>query len=98
MTVILAVEPRDILTVFNDPDYYIGYDNSKIAPIAAAADAGTKEEWIEGMKKVAKTTAEDVASLPLFLFPNIVVADAALTGIAPNAVTESLNMTKLAWN
>ncbi len=30
------------------------------------------------MKKVAETTAEDVASLPLFLFPNIVVADAGL--------------------
>ncbi|MDQ1176226.1 ABC transporter substrate-binding protein [Microbacterium sp. SORGH_AS_0421] len=98
MTVILAVEPRDILTVFNDPNYYIGYDNSKISALAAAADAGTKEEWIDGMKKVAKITAEDVASLPLFLFPNIVVADAALKGIAPNAVTESLNMTKLAWN
>jgi peptide/nickel transport system substrate-binding protein len=97
MTVILSVEPRDILPTLNDPDYYIGFDNSEIAPIAAAADAGTTEEWIEGMKEVARITAEQVASLPLFLFPNIVVADAALEGIAANAVTESLDLTNLAW-
>ncbi|WP_394279879.1 ABC transporter substrate-binding protein [Microbacterium sp.] len=97
MTVILSVEPRDILPTFNDPEYYIGFDNSEIAPIAAAADAGTTEEWIAGMKDVARITAEQVASVPLFLFPNIVVADADLDGIAANAVTESLDLTGLAW-
>lgn len=98
MSVILAVEPRDLLATFNNPDYYIGYDNSEIAPIAAAADTGTEEEWIEGMKQVAEITANDVASLPLFLFPNVVVADAALDGIAANAVTESLELAGLRWN
>ena len=98
MSVILAVEPRDILATFNNPDYYIGYDNSEIAPIAADADAASEEEWIEGMKEVAEITATDVASLPLFLFPNVVVADAALEGIAANAVTESLVLSGLRWN
>ena len=98
MSVILAVEPRDILTTFNNPDYYIGYDNSEIAPIAAAADTGSQEEWIDGMKQVAEITAKDVASLPLFLFPNVVVANAQLDGIAANAVTESLVLAGLRWN
>ena len=98
MSVILAVEPRDLLATFNNPEYYIGYDNSEIAPIAAAADTGTEEEWIDGMKQVAEITATDVASLPLFLFPNVVVADAALDGIAANAVTESLELAGLRWN
>lgn len=98
MSVILAVEARDLLATFNNPDYYIGYDNSEIAPIVAAADAGSEEEWVEGMKEVAEITATDVASLPLFLFPNIVVADAQLGGIAGNAVTESLVLSGLHWN
>jgi len=98
MSVILAVEPRDLLATFNNPDYYIGYDNTEIAPIAAAADTGSEEEWIDGMKEVVEITAEDVASLPLFLFPNVVVADAELDGIAGNAVTESLVLSGLRWN
>lgn len=98
MSVILAVEARDILPTFNDPEYYIGYDNTEIAPIAAEADAGTQDEWVEGMKQVAEITATDVAALPLFLFPNVVVADAELDGIAANAVTESLVLSGLRWN
>ncbi|MBT2534831.1 ABC transporter substrate-binding protein [Arthrobacter sp. ISL-69] len=97
MSVILAVEPRDILATFNNPNYYIGYDNTEIAPIAAAADQGTSEEWVQGMKEVTKKTAEDVASIPLFLFPNVVVADSELKGIAANAVTESLELQGLNW-
>ncbi|MFF2300490.1 ABC transporter substrate-binding protein [Arthrobacter sp. NPDC058127] len=97
MSVILAVEPRDILATFNNPKYYIGYDNTTIAPIAAAADKGTTEQWIQGMREVAKKTAEDVASVPLFLFPNVVVANSKLQGIAANAVTESLVLQGLNW-
>jgi peptide/nickel transport system substrate-binding protein len=97
MSVILAVEPRDILPTFNNPNYYIGYDNTAIAPIAAAADKGTPEQWVQGMKDVSKKTAEDVASVPLFLFPNVVVANSKLQGIAANAVTESLVLQGLNW-
>lgn len=98
MSVILLTEPRDILPTFNDPEYFIGFDNTEIAPIAASADSATRDEWIAGMREIARITAEDVASVPLFLFPNVVVADASLTGIKANAVTESLDLTELAWS
>jgi len=97
MSVILAVEARDLLPTFNVPTYYIGYDNSVIAPLAIAADQASEEEWIAGMKEITEQIVEDVPAVPLFLFPNIVVADADLTGIAGNSVTESLVLSGLAW-
>ncbi|MGW9022031.1 ABC transporter substrate-binding protein [Leucobacter chromiiresistens] len=98
MTTVLAVEARDILTVFNDPNYYIGYDNSKIAPIAEEADAADEEGYVAGMKQVAEQIVDDAASGVLFLFPNITVAKADLQGMPENAIIEALDLTNLSWN
>ncbi|WP_053386610.1 ABC transporter substrate-binding protein [Leucobacter japonicus] len=97
LTTVLAVEARDILTVFNDPNYYIGYDNSKIAPIAAEADAADEAGYVEGMKRVSEQIVDDAASGVLFLFPNITVAKAGLQGMPENAIIEALDLTDLSW-
>jgi peptide/nickel transport system substrate-binding protein len=97
MTTVLAVEARDILTVFNDPDYYIGYDNSKIAPIAAEADTADEAGYIDGMQQFARQIVDDAASGVLFLFPNITVAKAGLQGMPENAIIEALDLTNLSW-
>lgn len=97
MTTVLAVEARDLLTVFNNPDYYIGYDNSKIADIADEADAADEEGYIAGMQEVQKQIVEDAASGVLFLFPNIVITKAGLEGVPENSIIESLNLTQLSW-
>ena len=97
MTTVLAVEARDLLTVFNNPDYYIGYDNSKIAPIAAAADEADEQGYISGMQDVQKQIVADAASGVLFLFPNIVITQADLEGMPENSIVESLDLTGLSW-
>ena len=97
MTTVLAVEARDMLTVFNDPNYYIGYDNSKIAPIAAKADAADEAGYVEGMKQVSEQIVDDAASGVLFLFPNITVSKAGLQGMPENAIIEALDLTNLSW-
>ena len=97
MTTVLAVEARDLLTVFNNPDYYIGYDNSKIAPIAAEADAADEAGYIEGMQQVQQQIVDDAASGVLFLFPNIVITAAGLEGVPENAIVEALDLTELSW-
>lgn len=97
MTVILAVEARDILTVFNNPDYYIGYDNSVIAPLAEAADKADEAGYVDGMKQVARQIVDDAATPILFLFPNINVIDADLKGMPENAIIEALDLTNLSW-
>lgn len=97
MSVILHTEARDMLTIFGDPDYYIGYDNPRLAQVAGEADQGSPDQYVAGMQEVARMIVDDAASDPLFLFPNTVVAHAGLTGIAPDATTESMDLTGLRW-
>jgi peptide/nickel transport system substrate-binding protein len=97
MSVVLAVESRDVLTMFNNPDYYLGYDNSKIKDLAASADAADEAGYVDGMKKVVRTIAEDAAADVLFLFPNIVVAKEGITDFPANSVTEALDLTAVRW-
>jgi peptide/nickel transport system substrate-binding protein len=97
MSVVLAVEGRDVLSMFNNPDYYLGYDNSKIKDKAAEADAADEAGYISGMQDVVRTIVDDAAANVLFIFPNIVVADANVTGIPANSVTEALDLTNIGW-
>lgn len=97
MTTVLAVEARDALTVFNNPDYYIGYDNSKIAPIAAEADAADEAGYLAGMEKIQRQIVDDAASGVLFLFPNIVISKTGLQGLPENAIVEAIDLTDLSW-
>jgi peptide/nickel transport system substrate-binding protein len=98
MSVILHTEARDMLTIFGDPDYYIGYDNPQVDEVAEQADQGSPDQYVAGMQEVARMIVDDAASAPLFLFPNTVVADAGLAGIAANATTESMDLTGLRWS
>lgn len=98
MSVVLAVEARDVLTMFNNPNYYIGYDNSKIKAEAARADESDETNYIAGMKNVVRTIVDDAASDTLFIFPNISVAKAGLSGIGANSVTEALSLATIAWS
>lgn len=98
MSVILHTEARDMLTIFGDPDYYIGYDNPRVNEVAEEADRSSPDQYVAGMQEVARMIVDDAASDPLFLFPNTVVADAGLAGIAANATTESMDLTGLRWS
>ncbi|MCL1899747.1 MAG: ABC transporter substrate-binding protein, partial [Promicromonosporaceae bacterium] len=96
MSVIMHVEARDLLTTIS-PDSYIGYDVPGVRALAEQADAGTFDEFVTGMRAVARQIAEDVPAFVLYLAPTLVVATPGLEGIRPNAVTESLDLTTLRW-
>ncbi len=95
MSIIAHVEPRDLPAVFGNPDYYIHYKNPALAPLLAAADSGDEAAQKENMKKAARLLSEDAASDWLFLLPNLMVADATITGLPKNAITESFDLTTL---
>ena len=97
MSVVNHVEARDILTVFGK-GYYTGYDFSRIEADAKAADEGTEEQYKAGMKKVARTITEDAAADFLFLFPNLIVAKAGITGVQKNQVSDSFPIAGLGWS
>ena len=96
MSFIMHSEARDLLTIMSSTSY-VGYDDSAILPLATAADAGTWDEYVAGMKEVARRIVADVPSLVLYLAPTLIVADPGLAGIRPNAVTESMDLTTLHW-
>jgi len=96
MSIVAHVEPRDIPPLFGDPTYYLGYDNAEVVQMLADADAGTAEEQVTIMQEVARTISEDSAGDWLFLLPNLVVADADITGLPENAIGEALDLTLLA--
>lgn len=97
MSVVLAVEARDVLTMFNDPNYYLGYDNSKIKDEAAKADQADEAGYVAGMKKVVGQIVDDAAADVLFIFPNIVVADASVQDVPKNAVTEAVSLAGISY-
>ena len=47
-------------------------------------------------QEVARTISEDAAADWLFLLPNLIVADADITGLPENAIGEALDLTIIA--
>ncbi|MGD8199039.1 ABC transporter substrate-binding protein [Ornithinimicrobium sp. W1679] len=95
MSVIAHVEPRDLGTVFGNPDYYTSYGTEELQALLAEADAGTQEEQVETMKEAAELISTDAAADFLFLLPNLMVADPDITGLPENAITESFRLAPL---
>ena len=94
LSIVSHVEARDI-TTFGSPKYYWGYNSPRVRQLLAAADSGTPEDQITDMRQVASTITADAAADWLFLAPNIVVAKKRVTGLAPNQVSESFDLTGL---
>lgn len=95
MSIIGHTEPRDLGTVFGDPDYYTGYGAPELQDLLAAADTGTVREQVQNMMASARFLSEDAAADFLFLYPALVVMDADITGLPENRITESLDLSSL---
>ncbi|MGY0488500.1 ABC transporter substrate-binding protein [Streptomyces sp. WG-D5] len=95
MTIMSHVEPRDMAAVFGDKNYYTRYDNPTFRARLAKADTGSRAEQSAALRAAARTLSEDAAADWLFLLPNLMVADADITGLPVNSVTESLDLTGL---
>lgn len=94
MSIVQHVEARDIVT-FGQPDFYWGYDNPRVRRLLAEADSGPPGQHVAKMRAVAKAISDDAAANWLFLFPNIIAAKTKVTGLTPNQVSESFDLTGL---
>ena len=95
MSIVGHVEPRDLPAVFGNPSYYTQYNNPQLQADLTAADTGTTDDQIAGMKKAAQELSQDAAADFLFLLPNLIVADKNITGLPKNAITEGFNLAAL---
>ena len=89
LTIINHVEPRDIATLWANPQYYTRYDNPAVTKLLTDGDAGSQAGYVADYRKAVQLLADDAAAAWLFSFPNLVVADANVKGLPTNAVGES---------
>lgn len=95
MTIINHVEPRDVGTVFGNPQYYTRYNNPEVPKLLAAGDAGTEQQFIDDNKQVVHILADDAAAAWLWSFPNLMVAVKNVQGLPQNAVGEAFVLSNL---
>ncbi|MFC9501419.1 ABC transporter substrate-binding protein [Streptomyces sp. NPDC056982] len=95
MSIISHAEPRDIQAVFGSKTYYTRYNNPAFRALLKKADEGTQEQQVASMRAAARLLSKDAAADWLFLLPNLMVADADITGLPKNSISESLDLTGL---
>jgi peptide/nickel transport system substrate-binding protein len=95
LSIIAHVEPRDMGAVFGDPKYYTRYGDPEFQDLLAKADQGSEEEQTDYLQQAAEKLSQDAAADWLFLLPNLIVADAGITGLPQNAISESFDVTEL---
>src|SRR5690606_23488488 len=73
--------------VCGNPDFYWGYNNPDVVKLIADAEAaGSEAEQVEKLTEANKIIAEDAASNWLYLYPQIVVSAANVTGYPINGL------------
>lgn len=80
------VNHRDI-GFYGNPDFYWGYDNPEVTRLIAAAEAAdTEAQQTDLLKQANRLIVADAASNWLFLYPQIVVSRAGVTGYPVNGL------------
>ncbi|HEY0032312.1 MAG TPA: ABC transporter substrate-binding protein, partial [Devosia sp.] len=70
-----------------NPDFYWGYNNPEVVDLIAGAEAtATEAEQTEKLTQANRIIAEDAASNWLYLYPQIVVSAANVTGYPVNGL------------
>ncbi len=80
------VNHRDIV-FYGNPDFYWGYNNPDVVKLVADAEAAVSEdEQVEKLTEANRVIAEDAASNWLYLYPQIVVSAAGVSGYPVNGL------------
>lgn len=80
------VNHRDIV-FYGNPDFYWGYDNPAVTTLINEAEAAaTEDDQTAKLREANRIIAEDAASNWFFLYPQIVVSQANVTGYPVNGL------------
>ena len=80
------VNHRDIV-FYGNPDFYWGYNNPEVVELIASSEtSASEEEQVEKLKQANRIIAEDAASTWLYLYPQIVVSSASVSGYPINGL------------
>ena len=90
MSLISHVEPRDVPTLFGDPDYYLNYDSPRTRELLAQADSAPEQDYPKLMAQAVDQIMADAGALTLMNMPNIVLTRTGVRGLHPDQVTDAL--------
>ncbi len=80
------VNHRDIV-FYGNPDFYWGYNNPKVVDLIKSAEtSATVDEQTARLTEANKLIAEDAASSWLYLYPQIVISKASVSGYPVNGL------------
>ena len=80
------VNHRDIV-FYGNPDFYWGYDNPEVVKLIADSESAvTEADQVAKLTEANKLIAEDAAGNWLYLYPQIVVSSASVTGYPINGL------------
>ena len=72
---------------YGNPKFYWGYDNPAVTELISGAEASqTTDEQVEKLAEANRLIAEDAASNWLYLYPQIVVSSANVSGYPINGL------------
>lgn len=97
MSIIGHVESRD-LAIFADPDYYFRYDSPQFQQLMRQGDTGTTDEHVDSYSQAMQVLSDDAVSDWLYLAANVSIVSSDLEGMPKNAISEGLDVSKLAWS
>ncbi len=82
LTIISHVEPLDFITVYADPNYYIGYDSKAFRDLVAAynSSADTKGR-LKLLGDIQRQLADDSVNVFMFQLPQFAVSNKKLKGL-----------------
>jgi peptide/nickel transport system substrate-binding protein len=89
------VNDRDVVW-YGNPDFYWGYDNPQVTQwVSEAEQAGSTDEQTAKLKLVNEQIAADAASVWLYLYPQIVVANSDVSGYGVNGLNSQFFVSKI---
>ncbi len=98
LSIVAHIEARDIVQ-YGNPDYYFGYDSPEVQDLLAQADAEPDDaKRYELLGEVQRKITEDAASAWLFVLPSLNVTAKGIEGFQPNATSQALDITHVAYN
>lgn len=96
VSLVSHVEPRDLTTLFGSPDYYLGYDSPRVRELFAAADTAATPEGFRALTSQAvDQIMAEAGAVTLMNMPNIVLSRPGVTGLRPDMVTDSVDLTEV---
>jgi len=98
MTIISHVEPLDFITVYADPNYYIGYDSKSFRDLVATYNSTTDSKTrLKLLGDIQRQLATDEPAVYLYQLPQFAVSNKRLKGLWSSSPIFANDLAAVSW-